>query len=475
MRMTTTAGRILADDWSEKGKGSRINLPFVIDLIHSSSFIQTIALKIEPQLLMTTSQKLFFPTVLVLAATLTPSILRAQPYDITQFDPTSKGKWAYKGKTTLVVPKVANGSITLDGAVSAAEYGGFQGVDVTPGIGDGASAAPGTWILDYPPDRIWGGTNDSSFTFWLAHDDNYLYVGVQARDDVVNSNDPNANFWKDDAIEIVVDALNDRYDNNTDTSKDLVGGHCYVNFQGRFSGWDDTLNQKGTQMTWATGVAWTYGQIGDVFGFGKAVAGGWQMEVRFHKRMFESATAGNKLRNGYRMGFNIGFDDDDKKGPAPGGDGTRTQDLEIQYFWANRERLQGYTADFVAALTPDQIAGKSYLTDGSVTSGIVDSSGRLAHGGTGEIFFGFDSPKRSKILFVTSATDGDNAPIDADPGLIALLRARGHTVTLFQANNSTPDGLRAAAQGQDLVIISETIGSTTVLDPAGSATGVFSL
>ncbi|PYI83531.1 MAG: hypothetical protein DME26_14860, partial [Verrucomicrobia bacterium] len=278
MRMTTTAGRILADDWSEKGKGSSINLQFVIDLIHSSSFIQTIALKIEPRLLMTTSQKRFFPTVLVLAATLTPSILRAQPYDITQFDPTSKGKWAYKGKTTLVVPKVANGSITLDGAVCAAEYGGFQGVDMTPGIGDGASAAPGTWILDYPPDRIWGGTNDSSFTFWLAHDDNYLYVGVQARDDVVNSNDPNANFWKDDAIEIVVDALNDRYDNNTDTSKDLVGGHCYVNFQGRFSGWDDTLNQKGTQMTWATGVAWTYGQTGDVFGFGKAVAGGWQME-----------------------------------------------------------------------------------------------------------------------------------------------------------------------------------------------------
>ena len=268
------------------------------------------------------------------------AVARAQVYDITLFDPTSKGKWAYAGKTTLVVPKVANGSITLDGAASAAEYGGFQAVEVVPGTGDQAAgdAAPGCWILDFPGDRLWDGPEDSRFTYWLAHDDNYLYVGVHTKDDVVISDNPNATFWNDDAIEIVVDALRDRLDNNTDNSQDPLGGHCYVNYQGRFSAWDETTGQIGG-TSWATGVDWKYGANDDVFGLGKTVTGGWQMEARFHKRLFEDPDKGNKLKDGYRMGFNIGMDDDDQQGPSAGG--WRTQDLEIQYFWANRERWQG--------------------------------------------------------------------------------------------------------------------------------------
>src|SRR2546426_934927 len=245
--------------------------------------------------------KIFLLNSVVCAAAVWPLHTLAQPFDITTFDPTSTGPWSEVAATTLVVPKVGNGSITLDGAASAQEYGGFQGVTVTPGTN--------AWILDFPGDRVWDGPNDSSFTYWLAHDDDNLYVGVQAKDDVVNSDDTNSSFWKDDAIEIVVDALTDRLDNNTDNSKDPVGGHNYVNFQGRFSAWDETLGQIGT-MTWATGVAWKYGANEDVFGVGKAVAGGWQMEVRFKKRMFEVATRGNKRRNGSRMGFNMGMDDD---------------------------------------------------------------------------------------------------------------------------------------------------------------------
>src|SRR5207302_8708711 len=111
------------------------------------------------------------------------------------------------------------------------------------------------------------------------------------------------------------------------------------------------------------GVDWKYGEHGDVFGFGKAVPGGWQMEVRFNKRMFEDPTAGNKLKNGYRMGFNIGLDDDDKHGPGLNGDKSRTQDLEIQYFWANRQRRIGYTADYLSALAPEQKASKVWLLD----------------------------------------------------------------------------------------------------------------
>lgn len=402
------------------------------------------------------------------------SLAQAQVYDITQFDPTSKGKWAYPGKTTLVVPKVANGSIKLDGTISSSEYGGFVGIEVVPGVGDqsAGNAGPGAWILNFPDDRMWDGPDDSRFTYWLAHDDNYLYVGVQAKDDVVISDNPNGQFWNDDSIEILVDALNDRLDNNTDNSQDKFGGHCYINYQGRFSAWDDSTGQV-TGTSWATGVNWKYGANDDVFGFGKAVTGGWQMEARLHKRLFEDPAKGNKLKDGYRMGFNIGLDDDDQQGPSAGG--WRQYDLEIQYFWANRERLQGYNADFVAALTPEQIASKSYLFDGSVTAGVVDANGRLSHGGTGDLIFAYDTPKTGKILFVTSGTAADNEPLNADPALIALLRARGYTVTVFGSGGTTPADLRAAAQGQDVVLISETIGSTSVLDPAGDALGTFSL
>lgn len=393
------------------------------------------------------------------AVFLTPVAAIPQAFDITTFDPTSAGPWSQAGRNTLMVPKVANGSIKVDGAVSGSEYGNFEGQTVTPGVN--------AWILDWPEDRSWTGEADSSFSFWLAHDDDNFYVGVKVKDDVVNSDDPNGSFWKDDSIEIVVDALYDRFDNNTDSSKDPVGGHNYVNYQGRFSAWDDAAGQiSGT--SWATSVPWKYGASEDVYGVGKQVAGGWEMEVRFRKRMFEDATAGNKLKNGYRMGFNIGLDDDDKQGPGANGSSARSQDLELQYFWANRARRKGLNAELLASLSEEEKQTRNYLV--ALEAGI-DSGGRLSHGGTGELFFGYDTPASGEILFVTS----DPVPINADPALIAWLRAKGYTVTVFPSGGSTPEALREAAQGKKLVFISETIGSTSVLDPAGSGTGVFSL
>ncbi|MBM3839383.1 MAG: hypothetical protein FJ398_15715 [Verrucomicrobia bacterium] len=407
--------------------------------------------------------KTIYVSSLACALVLSTGTTQAQPIDISTFDTTAKGAWSEPARTTLAVPKVPNDSVKLDGAATSQEYGGFKGVTVDPGVN--------AWILDFPADRAWDGAADSSFTYWLAHDDDYFYVGVHAKDDVVTSDDPNTAFWKDDAIEIVVDALADRLDNNTDTSKDPIGGHSYVNFQGRFSAWDEAGSKIGA-TTWATAVDWKYGETGDVFGFGKSVAGGWQMEVRFKKRLFEDATAGNKLRNGYRMGFNIGMDDDDKKGIGASGNKSRSQDLEIQYWWANRERRKGLTAEVLAGLTPADKAAKrgpdSYLQTFELG---IDSAGRLAHGGTGEIIFGFDTRSSGKILFITSNA---GTPINADPALIALLEAKGYTVTLLTPPG-TADELRAATKGQDLVILSETIGSTSVVDPVGQGTGIFSL
>ena len=271
--------------------------------------------------------------------------------------------------TTLVVPRVADGSIVLDGTPSSAEYGTFEGQTILPGADDGSIG--NAWILGYALNKDWQGADDSSFTFWLAHDTDFLYVGVDVRDDSVNSNDPNTAFWKDDAIEIIVDANNDRANVNTDNADSVLnayGGHNYVNYEGRFSRWDEDLEQP--YRGWANDVDWIYGPEGQVFGVGGETATGWSMEVRFHKSQFEDPDSGNKLENGYKMGFNIGMDDDDGS------------DLEIQYWWANRARPLEF--DENAFLDGETIA--DYPPD--EFDWVIDANGRLTHGGTGEIVFG---------------------------------------------------------------------------------------
>ncbi len=327
------------------------------------------------------SQQLKHILIVFCAGAFSCSLAQAQPYDIYTFDVTAPGPWSDVTNTTVQVPKVPNGSIKLDANPSSAEYGGFKGITVTPG--DNA------WILDFPGDRVWDGAADSSFTFWLAHDDDNLYVGVDVKDDIVNSDDRPAEFWKDDSIEIVIDALNDRLDTNTDSSNDPYGGHCYVNYLGAFSRWDpDTGTINGS--TWSSALDWKYGPAEDIYGVGTNVVGGWKMEVRFKKSLFEDPAVTNKLENGYVMGFNIGLDDDDMTGIGVNGSGARSQDLEIQYFWANRERHIGLTPAVWADLTPEQRTDETFLNDNYPLA--IDSTGRLTHGGAGQIVFQAGTP-----------------------------------------------------------------------------------
>ncbi|HAC19214.1 MAG TPA: hypothetical protein DCF78_11650, partial [Dehalococcoidia bacterium] len=346
--------------------------------------------------------------------------------------------------TTLAVPEVANGSVKLDGKASSGEYGGFEGITVTPG--DNA------WILDFPADRTWDGPEDSSFTFWLAQDQDHFYVGVAVKDDVVNSDDPNAAFWKDDSIEIVIDALNDRYDNNTDNSNDPYGGHCYFNFRGRFSIWDDDNNTK-TSERWSSAVEWTYGEDGDVYGVGSEVEGGWQLEVRFRKSQFEDPEAGNLLSNGYKMGFNIGLDDDDKQGPGTNGSGDRTQDLELQYWWANRARLQGWSAEEADNFWPEEIARGDHLDYYDL---VINSAGRLSHGGTGEIVFGappdispFDETK-SQIALPLAEPPTIDGIIDINGGESwAWAGGAAGTFWRVEPDENLADGIRGGSIGDN--------------------------
>lgn len=330
------------------------------------------------------TRKIFFTTVLCLVAAIT---VPAQVFDIFDFDVAAEGPWSDIDKTTLTVSKVGNGSIILDGNISSAEYGGFTGVTVVPGENG--------WILDYPAEREWDGTEDSNFTFWLAHDNDYLYVGVVGVDDIVNIDQTPANAWRDDAIEIVIDAMNDDYDVNTDNSQDEYGGHIYATYEGGFSAWDPVAEAIEGGLRFSSIVDWTYGEDQDVFVVGKEESPGWKLELKMSKRLFENPATGNKLDNGYEMGFNIGVDDDDMH--YEGGEGYT---MEVQYFWANRLRPLGFdpallvwdvaesnTAwyDTMDELIAEMEANPNFLQDNFTWA--IDSNGRLSHGGAGSIIF----------------------------------------------------------------------------------------
>ncbi len=296
------------------------------------------------------------------------------------FDATAEGPWSDVELTTTTVPKVGNGSIALDGAVSADEYGGFEAIEVTPGIN--------AWILGFASDKNWEGPDDNSFAFSLAYDDDNLYIGVVVKDDVVRSNEPPASFWKDDAIEIVMDPSNSRFDFNTDEVNNLYGGHCYFNWEGLISAFDydnnvplNTGSEEAPIFRWGGDTEWIYAEDGDIFGVGVETADGWTVEVRIGKSTLEDPEAGVTLTPGTKMAFNLGIDDDDGA------------DLAIQYFWANRVRAIGANPDseFWDLLTEEEIANQDYLNpeaDAAFWEIGINDGGRLSRAGGGDIILG---------------------------------------------------------------------------------------
>ncbi len=315
-------------------------------------------------------EKLFY-----IMCTLALSLIISFPVlsQVLDFDERAEGPWSDIGKTTVTTPKVANGSVKLDGVVSSSEYGGFTGISVIPGVN--------AWILNYAQAKEWSGPDDSSFTFYLAYDDENFYIGVDVKDDVVRSNDPNPQFWKDDAIEILIDPLKTGYDYNYDSFIPDYGGHIYFNYEGRFSNWDDAADAPQTQIRWSKAVDWYYGENEIIYGFGEEKSGGWTVEARYGKANFEDPDGIFKLQPGASMTFNIGIDDDDGA------------DLALQYWWANRIRAIGANPDseFWDLLTEQELAIKAYLDPNSAAAFWevgIDANGRLSPAGAGEVILG---------------------------------------------------------------------------------------
>jgi len=290
------------------------------------------------------------------------------PSTVLNFDVTAEGPWSDIAKTTLTVPKVADNQVKLDGSIGTNEYGGFKGVAVVPG--DNA------WILDFAEAMDWQSPADTSFTFYLAYDSNFLYIGMEVKDDVVISNDPPAQFWKDDSMEILIDPLDTRYDTNLDGVENFFGGHAYFNWEGKFSSWE---NEAKRGLVWCTLADWAYGETKEIYGFGKEVTGGYVTEVKIHKVTLIDPISTFKWQEGQSMAFNIGLDDDDGA------------NLALQYWWANRIRAIGYNADTMLSdgWTDQEIAKKAFLDPNyTIYNLAIDSTGRLTPGGAGDIKLG---------------------------------------------------------------------------------------
>jgi hypothetical protein len=168
------------------------------------------------------------------------------------FDETAEGPWSDLERTTLTVPKVPNYSITLDGNISSAEYGNFEGVEVIP-VTNG-------WVLTFANAKEWTGPEDSSFTFYLAYDDTYFYVAVNVKDDVIQSNDYHNQFWKDDAIEMVLSPYPYKFEGFIPGIVESSGGQTYVNFEGIPSGWKVTGTERTEGEREAAGPRWADGE-----------------------------------------------------------------------------------------------------------------------------------------------------------------------------------------------------------------------
>lgn len=306
----------------------------------------------------------------------------AQEFNVQEFDPSSAGPWSSAARTLVSVPIVGSGAVVLDGMLSDDEYGGFVGVPVIPGHEE-----HGAWILDQPTTRSWDGPEDSSFTFWLAHDADYLYIGAQTLDDTVHLDDDGGSFSNDDSLAIVIDALNNRYDRNAGTAEGGLGGYLSVGFNGQISGYDFSGQgpAPGANTFFPDG-GWEFGEGKDVYSVGGPVEGGWAVEMQIRKSLMEAD--GNEITENYLAGFNIGVADNDNAGLE--------NDVELEYWWANRNRFVNWSADESLFYTEDAIAqslaairlGADNLGDlGVFLSTEIGPDGRLRGGGAGEIIF----------------------------------------------------------------------------------------
>ena len=186
------------------------------------------------------------------------------------------------GERTYVAPKAP--TPTVDGEVSADEYAGAEMIDL--------NMHTGSYHIGVGNDEWEDG--DHSLQAWAVHDDDAIYIGIIAVDDIISTDSAEANSedgqtWIDDSIEIFFDA---------DDSNDQ-GRNQESLYEGQFVLTPNLARRdaEANNPTWGEDAHW--------FGAAKETDAGYQLEFKVTKE----ALLG--VGDGDRLGFNIAMNDDD--------------------------------------------------------------------------------------------------------------------------------------------------------------------
>ncbi|MCB2153626.1 hypothetical protein KQI84_01970 [bacterium] len=204
----------------------------------------------------------------------------------------------------IVIPRI-EASPTIDGRIAPGEYKGAFSLsldgtspDVNPGFNPFNADA-------YP-------SEDMSFTFYLAHDGEALYVAFNITDNSISFDDfprpgaRNASLWEDDCTEVFIDADFDR-DRPSEGS----------NRRGPDGNWaEGAIPHYGIpDGTYWDGYSNLYGERPDGWFARAAVIDDhhWQTEYRFPFTGLDTADGPETrpLRPGDTIGMNVMVNDDD--------------------------------------------------------------------------------------------------------------------------------------------------------------------
>ena len=288
------------------------------------------------------------------------------------------------GGKSYSAPKTA--APTIDGVINPAEYAGASEIKVSNFTAVyGLDAGDDTWE-----------TNDLSYSAWIIHDAEAIYVAVNVTDDVVINDTAAAGSedtttWEDDSVEIFFDADGDR-----------EAGRGAIQFEGQYvftanGAWRD--NEANNP---------TFGKDADWFAATSKTAGGYQVEFKVKKSALINPADGTTL------GFHIAVNDDDGSG------------RKAQVGWsghAHNEYTYGHLT-LLAPSLPPPVGGK--LTIESIRV----NGDKLELSITNPSTTGTHVVQQSSTLVAPVWTDVQNVALSSGPG--------GTVVATFPKPSSSP-------------------------------------
>ncbi len=193
------------------------------------------------------------------------------------------GNLVFSGKV-YAAPKVS--APTVDGAIKPGEYVGAAEIKINPF----------TAVFDVASGDDTFALSDLSYSAWVVHDAEAVYVGVDVTDNLVVNDTAAAGSedqttWEDDSVEIFFDA---------DFDRELA--HSTQQFEGQYvftanGAWRD--NEANNP---------TFGRDNDWFAATSKTAKGYQVEFKVKKSALFNP------KDGAVMGFQIAANDDDGSG-----------------------------------------------------------------------------------------------------------------------------------------------------------------